>query len=217
MKRRWLEHFFLIPCHSSSHNKGFTLFELLIVVAILSILCAIAIPSFVNLVDETRINLLTEQVRQSLKEAQRQAILDRSYYKVTFRKTEQGLQVSYSPTDSTPVNSGNIPHSNDTPFSVPPEPQTWRKLTSSIPPNQLIFTIPDSPNNTIIFTPQGDIEFSSKVFMAMGNLQEPRVNTRRCVSIINSDSGGSYFQIDKDLACDANPNGAPFMLPGVMK
>lgn len=200
-----------------SPDSGFTVLELLIAIAILGILAAIAIPSFLNLIDEAKINLLSEQVRQSLKQAQQQAIVDGQSYAVTLRKTPQGLQVGYSPV--TPESNSTPPfmsNSSVAPSPNNPEPQTWQKLNSSISPDQLIVAILDSPSNTLIFTPEGDTEFPGRVFLAMGKQENPRVNTRRCVRVLNSDSGGSYFQIDKDLACDltpntASPNTSPFL------
>lgn len=193
-----------------SSESGLTVLELLIAITILGILAAIAIPSLLNLVDEAKINLLSEQVRQSLKQAQQQAIADGQSYAVTLRKTPQGLQVGYSPV--TAESNFTVPfmsNSSVAPSPNNPEPQTWQSLNSSIPPDQLIIAILDSPNNALIFTPEGDTEFPGRVFLAMGEQEKPRVNTRRCVRVLNSDSGGSYFQIDKDLACDLTPNAAP--------
>jgi prepilin-type N-terminal cleavage/methylation domain-containing protein len=213
MNLRWFGLPLSTRCQSSSTTRGFTLVELLIAIAVLGILGAIAIPSLLNIIDETKINLLTEQIRQSLKQAQQQAISEQQTYMVRFRKTSQGLQVDYFPYEPESVLQSDV--SNDMPPrpSVIPEPQTWRNLNSTISPDQLIFTMPESPNNSLIFTPEGDIQFPSKVFLALGSPDNPRVNTRRCVNVLNSESGGSYFQVDKDLACDANPNLSPFTRP----
>lgn len=200
--------------HSLPTNQGFTVLELLIIIAISSILVAIAFPSFLNIVDETKINLLAEQVRQSLKEAQQQAISEGYSYSVTFRKTPQGLQVNHSPIN-VELESQRFMSSEGSPPAplIDSEPQNWQELSTSIPPDRLIFIIPDSFTNRITFMPEGNADYPTRVFLAIGDSGQPRVNTRRCINIINSEAGGSYFQIDKDLACDLSPNPSGFMEP----
>jgi type II secretory pathway pseudopilin PulG len=156
---------------------------------ILGILAAIALPSFLGVLNETKINLLAEQIRQSLKEAQLQAISEQQSYIVQFRKTHQGLQVTRYPDGS--------------------EPQTWQNLSTSIPPTQLIFEIPESFNGTFTFMPGGDTQYPGKVFLAVGSLEQVQSSTRRCINVMNSQYGGSYFQINKDSACELNPLMAP--------
>lgn len=192
-------------------NYGFTLIELLSAIAILGTLAAITVPSLLNIIDQANINLLAEQVRQSLKAAQQQAISEGYSYRVTFRHTTQGLQVNHSPVNSEEEFPGIMSSSDSPTLSANGEPQTWQNLSTNIPADQLIFSITDSPNNTITFTPEGDTEYHSKIFLAIGNLEQPKVNTRRCVNIVNSESGGSYFQLDKDLACDTAPNASPYL------
>jgi prepilin-type N-terminal cleavage/methylation domain-containing protein len=57
-----------------SKNKGFSLIETLIIVVIVGILAAIAIPSFVGSFDRVQLNQAVVEVRGILQEAQRQAI-----------------------------------------------------------------------------------------------------------------------------------------------
>ncbi|HCF25811.1 MAG TPA: hypothetical protein DEV81_00990 [Cyanobacteria bacterium UBA11049] len=55
-------------------NRGFSLIEILVIVVIIGILSAIAIPSFLATMDRTKLDLAVAQVRGALQEAQRQAI-----------------------------------------------------------------------------------------------------------------------------------------------
>lgn len=57
-----------------SQNKGFSLIEILIVVIIIGVLTAIAIPGFVGSFDRVKLNQAVVEVRGILQEAQRQAI-----------------------------------------------------------------------------------------------------------------------------------------------
>jgi type II secretory pathway pseudopilin PulG len=157
------------------------------VIAIVGILAAIAIPSFLKFLDETKINLLAEQVRQFLREAQLQAIGDGTSYAVRFQQNELGLQVA-----SFPIGS---------------QPESWTTLSTGIAAEELIFSMPESPDNTLIFRPQGDAELPGRVFLAIGTPEAPRTNTQRCVNVMNRDLGESYFEVNKNFACETHPFG----------
>jgi Tfp pilus assembly protein FimT len=170
---------------------GYTVAELLVITMILGILAAIAIPSFLKFLDETKINLLAEQVRQFLRETQLQAIGEGRSYAIRFQQNEIGLQVATFPADS--------------------EPDTWTTLSTGIAPDELIFSI-DASDNTLTFRPQGDAVFPSRILLVMGTPEAPKVYTQRCVNVINRELGESYFEVNKTFACDVGINDtvAPF-------
>ncbi|MBE9014645.1 hypothetical protein C7Y66_19205 [Chroococcidiopsis sp. CCALA 051] len=58
----------------NNRNKGFSLIEILIIVVIIGILAAIALPSFAGSLDRVKLNQAVVEVRGLLQEAQRQAI-----------------------------------------------------------------------------------------------------------------------------------------------
>jgi type II secretory pathway pseudopilin PulG len=188
--RRWIK-----PINLPNSSAGYTAIELLVIIIILGILAAIAIPSFLKFLDETKINLLAEQVRQFLRDAQLQAIGDGTSYAIRFQKNDIGLQVARFPLGS--------------------EPQSWTTLSTGISADELIFAMPESPDNTLTFRPQGDAELPGRVFLALGTPEAPKTYTQRCVNVINRYLGESYFEVNKNLACDtsANDTMGPFLSP----
>lgn len=60
--------------NARANNQGFTLVEALTVVIIVSILSAIAVPSFLAMLNQNKVNDALAQVRGAFQEAQREAI-----------------------------------------------------------------------------------------------------------------------------------------------
>lgn len=56
------------------HQKGLTLLELLVVVTIIGILAAIAVPSFTSSISQARLKLVVETLRSDLVDAQRSVL-----------------------------------------------------------------------------------------------------------------------------------------------
>lgn len=72
----------MLPLSARKGNQGFTLTEVLIIVVIVGILAAIAVPSFLGWYNRQKVNQALTKVQGALKEAQREAI-----------KKSQGCQV----------------------------------------------------------------------------------------------------------------------------
>jgi len=64
----------MLPSSAYRSNQGFTLIESLIVVAVIGILAAIAAPSFLNSLNNSRVKDALSATEGALKEAQREAI-----------------------------------------------------------------------------------------------------------------------------------------------
>lgn len=58
----------------SKHERGFSLVEILVIIVIVGVLVAIAVPSFAGSFDRVKLNQAVVEVRGVLQEAQRQAI-----------------------------------------------------------------------------------------------------------------------------------------------
>jgi prepilin-type N-terminal cleavage/methylation domain-containing protein len=64
----------MLQLNTNQKDRGFTLFEILIVLVIIGIITAIAAPSFLGALNARKVNEATLQTRGALQEAQRQAI-----------------------------------------------------------------------------------------------------------------------------------------------
>lgn len=70
---------------AKKNDQGFTLLELLIVVIIVSILAAIGIPSWLSLVNRTKINNARSEVFQTIREAQSKAKQKKVNFEASFQ------------------------------------------------------------------------------------------------------------------------------------
>jgi len=76
--------------NSQISKQGFTLWENLIVLAIIGILSAILTPSWLSFLTNYRLNVAQEQVYQALRQAQSQAKKEKSTWQASF-KQENGI------------------------------------------------------------------------------------------------------------------------------
>jgi Tfp pilus assembly protein PilE len=109
--------------------KGFTLFETLIVVAIIIILTAIAMPSFKHLIISQRLQAVAYQIVQDLRETKEDAIL-----------YQQDLNVYFSDNNS-PIEEHSATNFNNRTYCF----ETFQKNSLALPPEHYIPT--DTPSN----------------------------------------------------------------------
>lgn len=83
--------------HHSAQQKGFTLLEVLIVIAVIGILSAIVAPSWLEFWANRRVSDARDQIRQGIQQAQRQAIATRTSWQFSLRESEQHLEWAVHP------------------------------------------------------------------------------------------------------------------------
>lgn len=91
-------------------NSGFTLLEALIVVVILAILAAIAIPSWLSFIETRRLNIAQDQVYRGLRQAQSRATKEKITIHFSIRHFRGNAQWAIHPATVRPTVWNEIDH-----------------------------------------------------------------------------------------------------------
>lgn len=75
------------------NTSGFTLLEIMVVIALVGILSAIAAPSWLSFVARQRLNKANDTVFATLQQAQREARKNKRGYSVSFRKNQDNTNI----------------------------------------------------------------------------------------------------------------------------
>lgn len=165
-------------------QTGFTLIEMLAVIIIVGILSSIAAPSWINFVNQRRVNVVNDAVLQAIQQAQREAKKNKRDYSVSFKTANQMPKFAI-------YTSGNTP--------------LWENLAkdSNIKPGQVLLGTNLNATNTTTYgsdtTQTITFDFSGnplpkptnslivEVGIPQSNSSTPQVlePTRRCVKIVS--------------------------------
>lgn len=77
----------MLPLDANKNSHGFTLIEIVIILFIIGILSAIAVPSFLGLLNRGKVNNAVAQVQGALQEAQRESLRKSKQCAVTIDAT----------------------------------------------------------------------------------------------------------------------------------
>ena len=74
-----------------NYSTGFTLFELIIVVTIIGIICAIAAPAWFSFIERQRLNSAQNQIYRAMQQAKSQAILQKVTWQFSLQEANDAV------------------------------------------------------------------------------------------------------------------------------
>ena len=91
---------------SRNNHSGFTLLEILVVVMIVGVLCAIAAPLWLAFIDIVRLNIAKDQEYRAIRQAQSEASHQKLTWQASFRQQDDGtVQWAVHPATVNPTNA----------------------------------------------------------------------------------------------------------------
>lgn len=148
--------------NARNNNYGFTMIEILTIIVIVGILSAIAAPSFLGMLNRSKVNNAVAQVRGALQEAQREAIRRSKSCTVTLNTTNNKLEGPCLVTGDRVLPDGVVMANN---------------INGG---NTITFSIQGNTTFTVVPSPSGSTDPTGKIILYQGNGSN---SDKKCVAI----------------------------------
>lgn len=157
---------------AAGRATGFTLVELLVVIAVVSVLAAIAVPSFSQMLANSRVRGATNGLQVALLKARSEALKRNCRVTVTRKSGDwkNGWTVVAAEDDCDPANE------------LPPDDDSDIALLDETPPSQLTITTTPSSLSTLAYLSSGRLQ--GVATLPVFHISDSRgAGQRRCVSV----------------------------------
>jgi prepilin-type N-terminal cleavage/methylation domain-containing protein len=183
--KNYLLRLILTVLNKSNLNRGLTLYETLAVVFIIGILTAIAIPTFLGIINQQRVTLAQDKVIESIRKTQRESESENSSYSASFSVMNAVPKVAVYQTDNSIQSMTNLPSSIVR--STPLKRIKWEELSTGANSHQLFIGTND-PTHTITFDSGITQNVNFMVIVALADKNgQPIPSSMRCVVVVNNE------------------------------